>query len=362
MIANEPRDAARRRNAPYSIRPTTQDGDSSPRAPGLIDDLCGSVIIHEDAALVQKRSREYFNTLRPQNNFHCWLVTQIGLLSIRIDRDVRIERRIRDKVAIKAQLLWESDRKLEAIRLGSQLGIRPEEVVELLQRTPQGCEWLMGRWAMLAHSADNQGGQWTPPQAELAFDLLGTPALFRQGQKPGAALDKRGRAIAGSDDPAGVARREIALLEERRELVEGLDRANRSLAEADLGDDADPELKRLRRHEATLHSRLRWCTSQLRYKSPHTEPLRGLWAEWVGDFEDAPKIQPAPPLPDPEPETTPGRRFAENPPFDLEPDEYPADGEEVDLEMILANRRAQETQKAESRRVARRREVEKLRA
>ena len=144
------------------------------------------------------------------------------MISIRIDRDERIERRVRDKIAIKADVLWESDRKLEAIRLGGQLGILPEEVVELLQRTPQGCEWLIGRWAMLAYSADVQKGVWTPPQIELAFDLLGTPALFREGFKPGAALDSEGRLIAGSDDPASVARRQIADLKVQRDRVEGL--------------------------------------------------------------------------------------------------------------------------------------------
>jgi hypothetical protein len=363
MIASEPRDAARRRNAPYSIRPMNQDGDDSPRAAALTAGLCASVIIPEDAELVQKRSREYFHTLRPQNNFHCWIVSEVALLSIRIDRDERIERRIRDKIAIKAEVLWESDRKLEAIRLGNQLGLQPEEVVELLQRTPQGCEWLMGRWAMLAYSADSQNGTWTPTQAELAFDLLGTPALFRQGQKPGAALDKLGRVIPGSDDPAGVARREIAELEGRRELVEGLDRASRSLAEADLGDESDPELKRLRRHEATLHSRLRWCLGQLRYQSPHTEPMRGLWVQWLGDNEAAPKIEPSPPLPEPKPETTPGVRFPNvHPPFDLELDELPADGSPADFPLILANRQAKRLKKAEARRDAKRRKVEKLRA
>jgi hypothetical protein len=309
MIANEPRAAAARRDAPRPIRPS-HDGDDSPRAATLVDDLCAADIIPEDAELVYKRSRDYFNTLCPQNHFHCWLVTQIALLSIQIDRSSRIERRVRDKIVVKAEVLWESDRKLEATRLASQLGNQPEEVVELLQRTPQGCEWLMGRWAMLAHSADVQPNGWTPQQAALAFDLLATPALFREGHKPGTVLDIQGRVVVGSDDPASVARRQIDEIERRRDLVEGLDRANRSLAEADMGDDADAELKRHRRHEATLHSRLRWCMSQLRYQSPLKEPYRGLWADWIGDHEGAPKIQPASPLPEPKPETTPGQRFA----------------------------------------------------
>jgi hypothetical protein len=365
MIPREPSMAERRRHPLRPARPRTQDGDDSPRADALVLNLCASVIVPEDADLVQGRSADYFKTLRPQNHFHCWCVSEIGLLSIRIDRDQRIERRVRDKIVIKAQVHWESDRKLEATRLGEQLGTSPEQVVELLQRTPQGCEWLMGRWAMLAYSAEVQENAWTPPQTELAFDLLGTPDLFRQGRQPGVEIDIEGRKIVGSDDPASVARRQIAALKVRRDQVEPLDRANRSLAEADLGDDTDTELKRLRRHEATLHSRLRWCIKQFQYQSPHTEPLRGLWTSWVGYEEPAPKIVEAPaPKVEPKPtETTPGVRFPNlHPPFDLEPDEYPAIGESVDIPKILANRQEKAFRKSESLRDARRRKIEKLRA
>jgi hypothetical protein len=362
MIALESRLSAARRKALRTTRPRTQEGDDSSRVDDLTLNLCASVIMPEDASLVQRRARDFYKTLRPQNHLHCWYVSQISMISIRIDRDERIERRVREKIAIKAEVLWESDRELEAIRLGNQLGNHPEEVVKLLQRTPQGCEWLMSRWAMLAYSADVQNQQWTPQQAELAFDLLGTPALFRQGHKPGVALDSEGRMVAGSDDPATVARRQIADLKERREQLEGLDRANRSLAEADLGDDSDPELRRVRKHEAMLHSRLRWCVRQLRYQSPLEEPYRGLWASWIGDEEAAPEVHVTTPLPEPKPETTPGARFADHPSFDLEPDEFPAPGESADIPMILANRQHKKLQKDEARRVARRRDVEKLRA
>jgi hypothetical protein len=365
MIASEPRLAAARRDAARRSQSLAEADHDSSRSENLILNLCASVFVPEDADQIQKRSRDFYKTLRPQNHFHCWIVSQIGLISIRIERDERIERRVRDKIIIKADVLWETDRKLEAIRLGEQLGNQPEAIVEMLQRTPQGCEWLMGRWAKLAYSADVQEGKWTPQQADLAFDLLGTPALFRQGFKPGVALDIEGRPITGSDDPASVARRQIADLKARRDLVEGLDRASRSLAGADLGDESDPELKRLRRHEATLHSRLRWCVRQLQFQSPHSEPYRGLWASWVADEEAAPEVAVAhsPKIEAKAEETTPGVRFPNlHPPFDLEPDEFPAPGESADIPMILANRLSKKLQKAEDRRIARRREVETLRA
>src|ERR1700722_4982868 len=109
MIASEPSLDEQRRETLRTTRPRTQDGDDSPRADSLILNLCASVIVPEDADLVQKRSKEYFKTLRPQNNLHCWYVSQIGLISIRIDRDQRIERRTRDKIVIKAELFWDSD-------------------------------------------------------------------------------------------------------------------------------------------------------------------------------------------------------------------------------------------------------------
>ena len=64
----------------------------------------------------------------------------------------------------------------------------PEQVVEELRRTPQGCEWLIGRWAMLARAADAHK-EWTPDQGQLAFDLLGTPFSFRKGHRPGESID-----------------------------------------------------------------------------------------------------------------------------------------------------------------------------
>lgn len=60
----------------------------------------------------------------------------------------------------------------------------------------------MSRWSMLAHAAEAQGGTWTPSQVHLAFDLLGTPVDFREGHKPGLALDLRGNVPENADDPA----------------------------------------------------------------------------------------------------------------------------------------------------------------
>jgi hypothetical protein len=365
MIVSEARRQANRENALKSTGPKTPEGKERSRVNALKHGLCSSVIVHEDAQLVTRRVDQFFRTLRPQNDLHCWLVTEVALNSIKIDRADRMERRVRDKIVIKAELTWDDDRRLEAMLLGKTLGNQPDIVVEQLRKTVQGCEWLMTRWAMLKHVADVDR-KWTPEQTTLAFDLLGTPHEIRVGRKPGSVIDFDGNPLESGDDPSAVAARQLEELKERREFVRTIDEVNRALAKADLGDDTDPELKRVRKYEGQIHSRLRWCLRELRIQSPFAEPLRGLQSRWIGDPEIVPpleELKPPEPLPIPEIQPDPPvlTKF-DHPPFDLEPHEYPAPGEVADLPKILANRRQEKLQKAENRRVAQRRKVEKLRA
>ena len=211
---------------------------------------------------------------------------------------------------------------------------------------------------MLAHTADLKGS-WTPEQARMAFDLLGTPVEFREGTRPGASLDLDGRMIESADDPAAVARREIAALKERRELVEGMDEAHRALAVADLDDGDDPELRRLRRYESALHRRLRWCLAQLRYESPHHRAHPGLTRpRW-----DAPAVAPSEPIPGPDSESPKAARPAVPPEaHDLERDAIPALGGIVDLPGVFATRPEEKSERAEPSRASRRRKLERLRA
>ena len=114
-----------------------------------------------------------------------------------------------------------------------------------------------------------------------SLDLLGTPPEFRQENKPGESIDLDGRLLDPADGPAAVARREIAGLMERRESVADLDEVNKALAISDLDEEDDDELKRLRRYEATLYRRLRWCLDRVHFKSPdHRRTCLHLQPEW----------------------------------------------------------------------------------
>ena len=372
MCASEAQIAANRRNAQLSTGPRTPSGKEQSRANALKHGLCASIVVTEDLALIQQRAYEWYYTLKPQNEYHSWLVDKITIYSLRIDRSERIERRHRDRKALHAEVAWADDRRLAVAKLGKRIGKDPEAIVEELRLTPQGCQWLIDRWALLADSAE-AGGSWTSDQSRLAFDLLGMPLEFRKGRKPGIQFDGNGRLVEGSDNPLDVARREIAALVERRDHLEGLDEVDRSLTVADLHDEDDPALRRHRRYEAALHNRLRWCLAQLRYESPHFKPHPDLKPRWVAEIPPEPKPETgSPPVPEPAPAPgaaqakktvkRPRERILPNPPFDLEPDECPAPGVAVDLPAIMASRREKKAKKAEQRRDSRRRKLERLRA
>src|SRR3954468_7214301 len=118
MIVSEARLAANRRNAQRSTGPKTQEGKQRSRANALKHGLCASVVVAEDARLVQQRTSDWFDALKPQSEFHSWLVDEVAIISLRIDRCERMERRARDVKAMRAELCWEDDRRLDAVGVG----------------------------------------------------------------------------------------------------------------------------------------------------------------------------------------------------------------------------------------------------
>ena len=268
MIVSQKRIEANRRNALKSTGPTSAEGKDSSRLNALKHGLTAIVVVPEDAETYQKAAAEMFGSLKPRNTHQAELVDQIALITLRTRRAQRIERKLRDQASLRAITCWDDDRRLEAERVARDLAGRPSEVVAELRRTPQGCDLMLERWAMLA----NVAGQWSADQRRLAFDLLGTPPEFRSG-RPGASIDSDGRDVDKVAGELDVARGQIASLRERRELSAELDAIAREIAEADLSDETTPEIRRIRRYESTLHGRLRWCMARLNDEIPTHRPL-----------------------------------------------------------------------------------------
>jgi hypothetical protein len=255
---------------------------------------------------------------------------------------------------MRGELTWDEDRELEVEKLAATLAKRPAETVDTLRRTPHGCDWLIARWALLAHAADHQpSNKWTDEQTTLAFDLLDTPGVFRLGHEPGVVVDSEGNVIVAAEQPADLARRMVAELKERREDARDLDEVERALTQTDHDHDSDPELRRIRRYEATLHTKFRWAVDLIREdpaKRPNDAALR---YRWLNSANPAPK--------------TADEIAAENyvpvsihPPFDLTDEEAPPLGQKADIPAILKSRREKRIAKAYARRDAKRRKIDKL--
>jgi len=194
--------------------------------------------------------------------FDRWAASQMATMSLKIERCQAQEHAIRQRIVSRAEVTWEEDRRLEATLLGEKLAKHPERVSARLRETLHGCSWLLNRWAMLAYSAQTHGS-WTPEQASLAFDLLGTPREFREGNQPGTEINFEGQVVATAEDQAAVARQQVAELLELKERLIPLDLAERERTQAGQADHSDAELRNLRRYEASLQRRLEWSMNLL---------------------------------------------------------------------------------------------------
>jgi hypothetical protein len=246
--------------------------------------------------MVQRRAIECFEGLKPKDDYQAWIVNQVAVLTLKVDRAGRMERRARDKVALRACLTWDEDRALEAKVLAAKLVASPEVVVEALRRTPQGCDWLIDRWSRLADAARDSAGSWTEPQVRLALDLLGAPKAFREGRRSWTSPSPTpgGAATASADEMVAFALGQVEELKRRREVVAELDEVDRALAEADLADGDDAEVRLVRRYEASLYRQIKWCIAQLHNPTPNKIRPAHINPDWVAQPDPRPRTRSPP--------------------------------------------------------------------
>ncbi len=168
--------------------------------------------------------------------------------------------------------------------LGARLAKDPARVAPALRGCKQGSDWLMDRWEVLGDILRNTGA-WTDEQRRLAWDLLGVPAAFRDGNDllpPPEDVE----ALAALVD------QQLTILGEDQEAVlNELDAAERSMAMGGMPLEEDAPTARLRKYEGSCRRafnaakaellRLREATAAASEPAPagpppsHRAPLSG---------------------------------------------------------------------------------------
>src|SRR5690606_34780028 len=123
------------------------------------------------------RAAEFAAEFAPRTPYRRWLVAQVALATVRIDRCAALADHDAARRAERAALCWDEDRRAEAEHLARRLASDPPRLAPALRRTRRGVEWMIGRWEALAEAADRGG--WDDERFSLAHDLLGLPEELR---------------------------------------------------------------------------------------------------------------------------------------------------------------------------------------
>jgi len=247
---------ANQANAAKSTGPKTAEGKDASRRNALKHGLAAEKLVlpAEEGEVIAARIVAWTPALQPKDAYDHWLVEEVVVNSVRIDRCHVQENALRTRQADRAALSWDADRESEAEELGGKLAKSPAIVAGKLRRTKQGCQWLISRWIGLGNILGGNG-EWNESQKRLALDLLGTPAELREGPTP---LD---------GDRAALVREQVARLATRKaEALDELDAQERADAEVGLGPDRDKAIALTRRYEAACLRRLQSAQAQLKAK------------------------------------------------------------------------------------------------
>ncbi|MEW4570351.1 hypothetical protein AB1L88_20995 [Tautonia sp. JC769] len=294
---------ANRRNARKSTGPVTEAGKARVRLNAWKHGFRAEsdAVAPDEADAVAARRAEWAPAFPtdPDDGYQSWLVAQLTLASVRLDRCQQHQLHQGRFEADRAASSWEIDRAADASDLGARLSRDPDRVVSALRRSAAGLDWLLVRWQGLADALEAPGS-WDDAQRRLCLDLMQTPDEFRSS-------DCSMLAQLPPDELRDLVREQVDGLESLRDSASRIDLADRSLAEIGLPTSETSELARLRRYETALLRRFR--SFEASYKAVHPPAPSLDDAESDADaFDDLlsfARMTTPDPDPDPEPEPAP---------------------------------------------------------
>ena len=252
----------------YEVKPLCPD--RAARRGQLLASLLGSSAQPEDARGLAPGHLGAYHAFKPQNDWENWVAGQAALLMFRIERNQRIERRVRELAALRAIDCWEIDQAALAETTALKLATNPSKARAALWTSLAGCDWLLARWAELR--TDDIGG-WTSEQRTLAHQIY--PFEPDRMTRPGAIADH------------------IDQLRAQRARMVEVDQVERALVEADLADHLGPAVRAVRSAGRALERRLDWCLKELRTPPPGWAVRSAFYPDFVTPllFRPAPEAE-----------------------------------------------------------------------
>jgi hypothetical protein len=252
--------------------PKTPEGRERSRRNALKHGPCSKEVLPDDLAKeVARRTAEFFAEFQPRTPYQAFLVREMALASVRLDRCAEMSILNRGRVRQRASLIWDHDRRVAVEETGAKLAKDPARVARALRGRKQGADWLIERWELLGEILKNKGA-WTDAQRRLALDLLGVPVELRDGND----------IVPPADDVEAMAELvadQIAMLAEDQEgVLDALDAEERSLALEGMPAEEDAASSRLRKYEASCRRAFHAARAELlrlrEAEEPKIEPAR----------------------------------------------------------------------------------------
>ncbi|WP_169976466.1 hypothetical protein [Tautonia rosea] len=297
---------ANRRNALKSTGPITEAGKSRVRLNAWKHGFRSEsdAVSPDEADALATRRAEWASAFptNADDGYQSWLVAQLTLASVRIDRCQAHQNHQALYEADRAASAWDLDRAADAAKLGARLSRDPDRVVSSLCRFSAGLDWLLMRWQSLADCLET-AGSWDDSQRRLCLDLMQIPDEFRSS-------DFTMLSRLPLDELRDLVREQIDGLESIRDSSSRLDLANRSLAEVGLPTSESSELARLRRYESSLWRRFRSLEASYKAARPPAPCLDDAErdADEIDDLLTFSRMTAPEPEPEPEPTLPPGPR------------------------------------------------------
>ena len=273
-----------------------------------VADLTSQMVVPKEFQERYTRSlAEWSTSIEPQDEVQRFHLGQAVLASIRVGncQIAEIQRKIvLAEIATDTGPRWDRNRQYEAKQLGTSLKRNATRIQAELERTFEGCAWLLIQWNRLVYAVPTEGeSHWSQELTQEAFDLMGIAKAYRP------IMLASGNLFSDPKATRTLILGQIAKLQEVQESLAPETAQLRELHRQGIGVENDANLKLIKRYEADAQRLLDRSLktvkqAQVQKAKSQTESAPAAPAE-VAPAEVAPEIKIAP---TPKAETPVGNR------------------------------------------------------